>query len=68
MTYKEAVLYFGSGYRMAKNCDFSLGAVYKWKTLGFIPMKSQCMIEALTGGALKANLIHSKKGAINENY
>ena len=68
MTYKEAALFFGTGYRLAKSCDFTLGAVYKWKAKGYIPIKSQCMIEALTGGKLKADLKHDGKGCINENY
>lgn len=64
MTYDEVLIYCGdefgnvSGYKIAKKLGVSMTTAINWKKWGFVPIKAQMLIEAKTGGALRADLNH----------
>jgi hypothetical protein len=55
MTLDETQKYFGSYYKIAKNCGFSTATPYGWKKKGFIPLVAQVVIEKFTDGVLKSS-------------
>jgi len=64
MTYDEVIEYYGTAYRAAIENDLSTSTTSHWKRNGFIPIRSQLLLESNTSGALKADLKHYKKGSL----
>ncbi len=60
MTYDDVIKYFGNAYKVSKTGHFSKTTAYAWKKNGFIPIRTQMKLEEITGGALKADLMHCK--------
>ena len=56
MTLDEIKLYFGSGYRFNKITKMSPTSWSNWFKQGYIPLRSQLIIEKATCGELKAKL------------
>lgn len=56
MTLEQAVKYYGSMYRIAKELGLSTGTPLNWKKIGYIPAIMQVRIERQTKGKLKLGL------------
>lgn len=61
MTLQDIKLYFGSGYRFNKITNMSPTSWTNWFKQGYIPIRSQMMIEKATDGALKADIKHAEQ-------
>ena len=66
MKYDDLIKYFGSGYKVSLDCNISAGAPYNWKKQGYIPIKTQMLIEKLTKGELKADLAHCRRESVDD--
>ena len=53
MTYRQALIYYGSQAALAKAARVTLGAVKQWQRRGAIPEGRQCRLELATHGALR---------------
>jgi hypothetical protein len=62
MTIQEVINYFGTAYQLSKH-GFGHTTAYHWVRQGWIPIKAQQKIEALTEGKLKASLDHCPKSS-----
>lgn len=58
MTFDEAVAHFGSSWRMCIKLGIRGQNGAHWKRNNRIPVLQQMRIEAMTDGALKADLSH----------
>ena len=54
MSPKEICDYYGSIRAAARAIGISRGAIHKWIDKGYVPIKRQIHLEALTNGDLKA--------------
>ena len=61
MTINEVARYYKSSYFFNKQTGMAPNSYLNWIKWGFIPMESQCKIEELTQGELKANYKDAKK-------
>ena len=52
MTTQEAIKYYGSGVNLAKALGCTPQAIYQWRE--YPDFKTQCQIQVLTNGKLKA--------------
>lgn len=55
MTPNQVVKHFGSVSAASRGLKLSRAAINNWKRRGFVPKRSQRLIEFETGGALKAS-------------
>ncbi len=55
MTLEEVKQYFGSCWHFHRQTGMSHVNYYNWAEYGFIPMKTQVKLQALTNGILKAD-------------
>lgn len=60
MTPSQVVKHFGSVSAAARGLGLTRTAVQNWKRWGFVPKRSQRLIELETGGALKASKRNGK--------
>ncbi len=61
MTIDDLARFYKSSYLFRKQTGMSATTYMNWVHWGFIPIKAQFEIEALTGGALKADIKHARK-------
>lgn len=61
MTIYEFKHYFKNGNRFHLVTGMSHTSFHNWIRLGYVPIKSQMMIESMTQGALKADILHCQK-------
>ena len=61
MTIKDLQDYYKNSYQFRKATGMSDSSFQNWLRWGFIPIVSQFKIEALTCGALRANIQHARK-------
>jgi len=54
MTPKNVKKYYKSLYNFNKETGMSCSTLHNWIAWGFVPLRSQIKLEALTNGALKA--------------
>jgi hypothetical protein len=52
---EEVKNYYGNGYRFSKATGMSQGSLLNWMSWGYVPIKSQYILEQKTQGKLKAN-------------
>jgi len=55
MKIKEIEDYFGSSVNFVKKTGMARTCWFAWRRKGFVPIKSQFRLEAITGGQLKAD-------------
>lgn len=57
MTPKQVVKYFGNGdiLATARAIGYTYPGVKRWVDTGVVPSKAQASLQAITGGALKAD-------------
>lgn len=58
MLMEELYKYYGSWANMARQLDFGATTYLGWKKKGYIPWKTQCVIEAKTHRKFKAHKGH----------
>lgn len=57
----EVKKFYGSGYKFAKSTGMSQSSLGNWIRWGYVPIKSQFMLEKITNGKLKANWFDVKQ-------
>lgn len=60
MKHEELKIYYKTAYNFSKKTGMSAGSYKFWLDQGYIPIKSQYYIEAISGGALTANIEDDK--------
>jgi len=61
MLIKEMYDYYGNNWaKMARELGFGTNTVFLWKTQGYVPIRSQMVIEKRTSGLFKADVEHAK--------
>lgn len=61
MKLQEAIDHFGNMYRLAKACGVSVATPYSWRRRGYIPIKSQYLIQEITNGQLRCKISDCKR-------
>ena len=58
MTYAQLLKHFGTATKVADTLGISVAAVCHWKRRGFIPVRTQALIQLKTEGSLRASVAH----------
>lgn len=56
MTVEEVLEYFGSGYKFEQMTKLSHSNLVLWRRQGYIPLRSQRMLEKFSAGTLQVRL------------
>jgi hypothetical protein len=62
MKLQELYKYYGTWTNLARALDIGNSTYQVWRKKGFIPLKSQLLIEHKTKGLFKSNEKHAKPG------
>jgi len=60
MTYAQILKHFGTATAAAEFLGISTAAVAHWKRRGFIPVRTQALLQVRTAGKLQAEVAHQK--------
>ena len=63
MKLEDVLAHYGNPYQFRKHTKMSINNIYNWRSMGYIPIVSQMRLEAMTNGALKADLAHTVNNA-----
>lgn len=61
MTFEDILEYYKTQYNFHKLTGMSVNTFKNWQVLGYIPMRSQLVLERLTDGILTAHTLDSHK-------
>lgn len=60
MTFDDLKKFYGSSYVFHRKTGMSRQTWMNWRKQGYIPIRSQIVLEGLTNGMLVADLAHSE--------